>query len=439
MKNKSLISAKAVHFIGIGGIGISAIARMILRQVEDECREVTVSGSDREESKVTEGLRKGGVLVYIGQKKENIPKQCDLVIYTVAISETNEELAEAKRRNIPVLSYPQVLNIISREKYTIAISGTHGKTTTTAMVAKILIDGGLDPTVIIGSILKDKNTNFIFGRSDYLVVEADEYRKSFHSLEPTILVITNIDEDHLDFYKDLVDIQNAFAELVKKIPEHGFLICDMSNPHVLPATEAARCTILDCGTVGDFTFKLKSPGTHNRQNAKAALLVGGILGISKDVAEESLKNFGGTWRRFEYRGKTESGATVYDDYAHNPQKVRAAIAGAREMFPDKKITVVFQPHLYSRTKLLLGEFAQALQGADFILIAPIYAARETADPEISSEMLVEKITRLNASVIFMNSFEEIAAKLKTGTGPEDLIITMGAGDVHKICDSIVTD
>jgi UDP-N-acetylmuramate--alanine ligase len=458
-----LKQAQKIHFIGIGGIGISAIARMLLLEGK------IVSGSDRDETKVTEELRKAGAIIFIGAKKENIPVDCDLIIYTVAIPIDNSELMEANARGLKILTYPETLNIISKEKYTIAVSGTHGKTTVTAMVAKIMIDAGLDPTVIVGSLIKFPEvspqgakrgevspqetfeSNFIMGKSKYLVVEADEYKKSFHNLEPSILVINNLDEDHLDFYKDLADIQDSFLHLALKLPVDGFLICNKKLPNLKPIIEGAKCQVVDYSEIL-LNNKLLVPGEHNRQNAKAAAAVGQALDVDKNKIELALSQFVGTWRRFEYKGKTEGGALIYDDYAHNPQKVRAALQGARELYPDKKIIVVFQPHLFSRTKLLLKEFATAFTDADEVILTPIFAAREVFDPTISSEILAEEIKKVqkssfplngvpnrskDVSVLSFPDFESIVSYLKTSLKPNDIVITMGAGEQYKIGDSLL--
>jgi len=439
-----LKQAKNIYFIGIGGIGISAIARMLLLQGKK------VSGSDRDDSKVTEELRKAGATIFIGAKKENVPTDCDLVIYTVAIPADNPELMEVKARGLKLLTYPETLNIISKEKYTIAISGTHGKTTVTAMVAKVMIDAGLDPTVIVGSLIG--TTNFIMGKSKYFVVEADEYKKSFHNLEPSILVINNLDLDHLDFYKDLADIQDSFLHLAKKLPADGFLICNTKLPNLKPIIDKVKCQIIDYSEL-ELKEKLLVPGEHNRQNAKTALGVAQALNIDLEKAEKSLSQFAGTWRRFEYKGKTKSGALIYDDYAHNPQKVKAALQGARELFPDKKIKVVFQPHLFSRTKLLLNEFATAFGDADEVILAPIFPAREVFDPTISSEILAERIRttlksefdpslekagKAEMTVRALPDFEQIETYLKSSLGPNDVLITMGAGEQYRIGEALLT-
>jgi UDP-N-acetylmuramate--alanine ligase len=427
MTENILKQANKIHFIGIGGIGISAIARMLLLEGKQ------ITGSDRDETKVTEELRKAGATIFIGTRKENIPADCDLIIYTVAIPETDPEFIEAKRLNVKMLTYPETLNIISKEKYTIAVSGTHGKTTVTAMVAKVMIDAGLDPTVIVGSLIGD--TNFIMGQSKYLVVEADEYKKSFHNLEPSILVINNLDLDHLDFYKDLADIQDSFLHLAKKLPVDGFLICNTKLPNLKPIIENVKCKVIDYSEL-ELKEKLLVPGEHNRQNAKTAFAVAKVLNIDLKKAESSLAQFAGTWRRFEYKGKTKTGALVYDDYAHNPQKVKAALQGAREMFPDKRIVVVFQPHLFSRTKLLLNEFATAFGDADEIILTPIFPAREVFDPTISSEILAERIR--TTPVRSFPDFASIVSYLQTSLGPNDVLITMGAGEQYKIGEVLLT-
>jgi UDP-N-acetylmuramate--alanine ligase len=445
-----LEESKSIYFIGIGGIGISAIARMMLLNGK------RVSGSDRDETKVTEELRKAGATIFIGQKKENIPADCDLIVYTVAIGEDNPEFAEAKRRGIKMLSYPETLNIISSQKYTIAVSGTHGKTTTTAMIAKVMIDNGLDPTVIVGSLIGD--TNFIMGKSRYLVVEADEYKKSFHNLEPSIMVITNIDEDHLDFYKDLADIQDSFLHLAKKIPKDGFLICNTKLPNLQSIIKSVGCRVIDYGEI-KLINKLLVPGEHNREDARAAVAVGQALGVDIKKADLAVSQFAGTWRRFEFKGKTKEGALVYDDYAHNPQKVKAALQGARELYPGKNIIVVFQPHLFSRTKLLLNEFAKSFGDADEVILTPIFPAREAFDPTISSEILADKIllslrgtpkqSRTGSSreyprddeagkiVKAFPDFASIITYFKTHLKENDVVITMGAGEQYKIGETLL--
>lgn len=432
-----LSKAHSIHVIGIGGIGISAVARMLLLQGKK------VSGSDRGESEVTTELVKVGATISIGQKADNIPADCDLVIYTVAIPHDNPELMEATKRGVAMLTYPQTLQIISAQKYTIAVSGTHGKTTTTAMIASIMIEAGLEPTVLVGSLMTNpkkhtERVNFLSGTSEYFVVEADEYKKSFHNLSPKILVINNLDLDHLDFYKDLADIQQSFRELALKVPQDGFVIADISHPHIVPVIKDLKCHLVDSKPFENFSYKLSVPGIHNKANASSALAVASVLKIHEAQSQKALMAFKGTWRRFEYKGETVSGALVYDDYAHNPQKVSAALQGAREMFPDKKIIAIFQPHLYSRTKLLLQEFASAFTNANQVFLAPIYAAREVHDPTISSEMLAESINQHGVPARAFRDLQSIADYLSLQNFKNDtVLITVGAGDVYTVGDTLL--
>ena len=438
--------AQNIYFIGIGGIGTSAIARMFLLEGK------RVSGSDMAGSEVTEGLQEAGATIFIGEDARNVPVDCGLVIYTIAVPKEHAELVEAKKRGIPVISYPEALGIISKDKYTIAITGTHGKTTTTAMVAKILMDAGLDPTVIIGSFLLDDGkgstlnrekgrtfkTNFVWGNSKYLVVEGCEYCRSFLNLSPSILVITNIDADHLDYYRDMEDIVSAFVELAQKLPKDGYLVIDSHAPNVEAVVKNSPCQN------GDFAvlklpedFKLHIPGAHNLLNAKAAWGVAKVLGISDEQALRSLSEFRGTWRRFEYRGKVKNGAHVYDDYGHHPTEIQATLQGTRELFPKQKIVVIFQPHLYSRTKQHLEGFGAAFKEASSIILLPIYPAREKDSGDISSQMVVDELKKNGKNAHFVQTFAEAANLAQKLCGAGDLILTLGAGETNKVADLLV--
>jgi len=441
-KEINLEKIKHVHFIGVGGIGVSALARMMLAQGK------SVSGSDILESRITKELAEIGAHISIGHKAENIPDGADLMIYTIAVSPNNPEFEEITRRNIPAVSYPEFLGLISENMFTIAVSGTHGKTTTTAMVADVLWNEGINPTVIVGSLLKNGGSNFIAGEmpahilgEEYdkgvLVVEACEYRRSFVNLNPHILIITNIDNDHLDYYKDMEDIISAFNEVALKVPENGFVIADNKNSYIKRALRGVKAQIVDYPTYDVSRLNLRIPGAYNRENAKTVLALVSVLRSDPAKAEEALENFSGTWRRFEHKGKTKAGADVYDDYAHHPTEVKATLAGAREKFPNSKITIVFQPHLYSRTKLLLDDFAHSFGCADNVVLAPIYAAREEFDPSINSEMLAEKIRVLNKSVNSFAAFGNIVEHLKHKLKEGDILITMGAGDIYKVGEALV--
>jgi len=420
---------KKVHFIGIGGIGVSALAKMMLLQKKK------ATGSDLRVNIVNQRIKKLGGKVFIGHKKSNLAKDTDVVIYSPAIKDDNPELVEAKKLKIPTYSCPQALGLISKEKYTIALSGTHGKTTTTAMLAEVMISAKKSPTIIIGSFLRKQKDNFVSGKGKYFVVEACEYKKSFLSINPDILVITNIDNDHLDYFKNLKNIQKAFAQLISKVPQGGFVICNPKDPKIKPVLKSAKAKIVDY--TKEKKLKLKVPGDHNIQNAQAVLAVAKILKI-KQEAEKSLKKYLGVWRRFEYKGKTKKGALIYDDYAHHPSEVQATIKATREKFPKQKIFIIFQPHLYSRTKLLLNDFAQSFNQADQVIITDIYAAREKDTGLIHAKDLVEEISKYNPFVFYRSNFKEIIEYLKENTSKDDIIMTMGAGDVYEIGEKLIS-
>lgn len=403
---------KKVYFIGIGGIGMSAVARMLLGEGKE------VVGSDRAESLVTDELEKIGVKVFYKQEADNITPDIDLVIYTIAMTDDSPELVKARELGLECRTYPEMLGLISADKYTIAVAGTHGKTTTTAMIAGVMIEAKLDPTVIVGSLLKS-GTNFVAGKSKYLVVEACEYRRSFLNLHPTLAVVTNIDADHLDYYKDLDDIKNAFAQFLSQ----------------------SENKIVDYQKYLAKVPELLVPGEHNRQNAAVALAVADFLQIDEEVAKQALSKFTGTWRRFEFKGETKNGALVYDDYAHHPTEIKASILGAREFMKKRslegKLIVVFQPHLYSRTKLLKDDFAEALALADKAILLPIYAAREPVDLEVNSELLAGLIRARGGAVDSAQNPLEASKMALEWAGKGDLLITMGAGDISQLAPNLL--
>jgi UDP-N-acetylmuramate--alanine ligase len=412
MKDLDLKQVKKIFFIGIGGIGISAIARMMHLEGKD------VSGSDMAENELTHELKELGVKITIGQDFELIPKDADLIVYTIAIPHYDPKLFEqVKNSNIQYKSYPEMLGIVTADKYTIAVAGTHGKTTTTAMIAKILIEAGMDPSVIVGSLLKDYKSNLIVGKSEYFVVEACEYERSFLNIKPKLSAITNIEADHLDYYKDLADVKNAFGEFESQSEE----------------------VIKDYSKYLEKVPKLKVPGEHNRQNAALAMAVADKLGIKEDIAQKVLANFEGTWRRLEKRGVTKEGVIVYDDYAHHPTEIRASLQALRELYPkeSKKIIVLFQPHLYSRTKALFKDFAEAFSGADRVYLLPIYFAREEKDESVSSEVLAEAIDLNGVTAHAFASFRDASEVISAlGLGENDVFVTMGAGEAYKVADSV---
>lgn len=440
----NLNNINKIHFIGIGGIGVSAVARMMLGEGK------IVSGSNLGQSEITAELKKLGATIFSEHNKDNLNDDVEMIVYSPAVPNDNPELRKAQELNIPCFSYPQALGLISKNKYTIAVSGTHGKTTTTAMISDILRNSNFNPTVIVGSLMKvrsnddsglprsarnddefEKRTNFIKGESKYFIVEACEYKRSFLQLQPNILVITNIDIDHLDYYKDLADIQSAFRELVLKMGESDFVVCDPNDERVAPVVKDIKAKVVNVSDFDNQDFDLKIPGKYNQENARDAFAVSDILKIEKKEALKSLNDFEGTWRRFEYKGKTKNGALLYDDYAHNPTEIQAVLGGAKEFFDKKpsengrrKITVIFQPHLYSRTKTLFDGFIESFKDVDKAIILPIYAAREINDPSINSQMLVEKIPNAEFS-----EYEDVDLSI---FGENDVVITVGAGDVYKI-------
>ena len=426
MNKTFLDTIKKAHFIGIGGIGVSAVARMML------LRSARVTGSDRLTSNITELLQGLGAHIFTEHKQENLPKDADIVVYSPAVPETNPELARARELGIPAYSYPEMLGKISKGMRTIAVAGTHGKTTTTGMIASVLIDAKKSPTVIVGSLLKS-GSNFIAGTSNLFVVEACEYKRSFLHLSPEILVITNIDNDHLDYYKDIDDIISAFHTLAMKVPVHGVIVADTNHEHIKKALHGVSARIMDyCEMEARSEITLAIPGEHNVRNACSALAVAQILDISLEGALISLAHFQGTWRRQERKGKTTSGVIVYDDYAHHPTEIRATLQGFRAKYPESRIRVVFQPHLYSRTRLLMNDFAESFTDADEVIVAPIYAAREEPEEGITSEKLVEALSLQHNNARYGGDFSTIVSYLRETSKNGDMILTMGAGDIALV-------
>ena len=423
--------------VGIGGIGMSALAQMLSSQGKK------ITGSDRGESPTTELLAKKGIEVHIGHDSCVIPADTGLLIYSDAVWPDNPERMRADDMKIPQVSYFEVLGKVSKGMRTVAVAGTHGKTTTTGMLAKILSDLGVSPVAIVGSIVRDfpgpkGGSNFLAGTSDIFVVEACEYRDHLLELSPEILVITNIELDHTDFFPSLAALQDTFRAAVEKVPKTGTIIANPNDPHVAAVLKHANAHIVD------YTQKaigsLQLVGEFNRENARAALAaaLAAVPTLSTEAAVRSLSQFKGSWRRFEFKGETKNGALVYDDYAHHPTAVAKTIEAARERFPDKKIVVAFHPHLYSRTKSLLSGFAESLATADETIVAPIFAAREKVDPSISSEILAEAASKRGGSVRALGSFDTIREELEKYDA-DTLIITMGAGDIYKVAEQLTAE
>lgn len=418
---------KQVHFIGIGGIGMSALARFFLHEGKK------VSGSDRAPSAITDALEKEGATFFPSQVASNVTPDIDMVVYTEAMPHDHEEMAAAKALNVPMMNYFDALGQVANRYHLIAVAGSHGKTTTTAMLIDILEEASYDPTAIVGSLRSKSGSNFRAGKGSWAVVEACEYRRDFLSLEPEVLVITNIEHEHVDYYQSLADVQAAFRELAEKVPEHGYIIAETAHPNVAPVLEGLRATVVDYKTYIDISLKLHLPGIHNRLNAAAASAAASKVGIEPEVAKQALENFAGTWRRFEYKGLVNN-APLYDDYAHHPTEIAATIAGVRELYPDKKLIVVFQSHTYSRTSELFDDFAHALAKADTVLMLPIYAAREENVSGVTSEQLCAALEKIGTPTLFFHTHEAAALEAKEMASPEHVIVVMGAGDVTKVAD-----
>ena len=446
-----------IHFIGIGGISMSGLAEILLGE------DFIVSGSDAKESPLTDALEKKGAKIFYGQRASNIGDEVEVVVYTAAIHPDNPEFACAAQKGLPMLTRAQLLGQIMRNYDTpIAISGTHGKTTTTSMVSQILLQADCDPTISVGGILPSIGGNIRVGNSETFVTEACEYTNSFLSFFPKISIILNIDADHLDFFKDIDDIRRSFRRFAELLPADGALIINADTPHYEDIIRDLPCRVITYGLEHDaqyqaaditydkyghasFTvlkdgkkagsFYLKVPGIHNVSNALAAIALAQLLGISDDVTAKGLGSFTGTERRFQYKGEV-AGITIVDDYAHHPTEIQATLHAAQN-YPHKKIWCVFQPHTYTRTKALLPEFAQALTLADHVVLADIYAAREKNTIGISSQDLQKQIQELGTPCEYFPTFDEIENFLLKSCTQGDLLITMGAGDVVNIGEHIL--
>lgn len=450
-----------VHFMGIGGISMSGLAMILLD------RGFTISGSDAKESDLTIQLASKGVHIAYPQSADNINDSIDLVVYTAAIHPDNPEYAQAVKMNIPMIARAELLGqIMANYKTAVNIAGTHGKTTTTSMISKILLTADTDPTISVGGILKDIGGNIRIGQSDIFVTEACEYTNSFLSFNPTMNIILNVMEDHLDFFKDLDDIRNSFRKFVEKLPEGGTLIIntDIDNYEFFyKDLDIEVITVGSDATISEYsatdivfdekgychytllknnkpfndnaTISLSVPGKHNVYNSLSAIAACLKLGIDFELIKKGLSDFNGTNRRFEKKGFFNN-VEVIDDYAHHPDEIKATIDAAIK-YPHKKLWVAFQPHLYSRTKLLLDHFAEELSKADEVVLADIYAAREQNTFNISSKDLADKIQEYGGKCTYLPSFDEIEKFLKKNCINGDLLITMGAGNIYEVGENLV--
>lgn len=448
---------KKVHFIGIGGISMSGLAEILLKNG------YAVSGSDMKNSKIVEKLRNKGAKIYIGHSADNI-KDADLVVYTAAISQDNPELQRVIELKLPMMDRAEFLGkIMLGHKFNVAVAGTHGKTTTTSMLAHIVIEEKVDPTILVGGELDVIDGNVLTGNSDYFVTEACEYKESFLKFYPFVGIILNIDADHLDFYKDINHIKDTFNKFVDIIPEEGFLVCNSDDNNVQDILENHKCNIMTYGIkTGEFTAKnisynalgcgcydlykndemlfsieLNVPGEHNVLNSLSAVCASLAINISEESIIKGLFNFRGTHRRFEFKG-CKNGVNVIDDYAHHPTEIQATLNACKN-YPHKDLYIVFQPHTYTRTKTLFEDFSKTFDYAPHLLLADIYAAREKDTGMVSSVELGDAIRSRGVDAINYHSFDEIVKDLRLKTKEDDLIMTIGAGDVNLVGEMFLQD
>lgn len=445
-------SIKKIHFVGIGGIGMSGIAEILLDQG------FKVSGSDKSLSDVTERLEKLGAVICEGHSPENVTNDVDVLVYSSAVSSDNPEVLEAQKRNIPIIRRAEMLAEVMRLKYGIGIAGTHGKTTTTSMISLVLMEGGLDPTVIVGGKLSGLGgTNARLGHGEFIVVEADEFDRSFLSITPTIAVLTTLETDHLDCYRDLEDIKGAFIQFGAKVPFYGFIVLCLDEPalqDIMPQLSRKKIisyglnpqsdvqavdihfrentsafTVLQNGReLGKVTIQV--PGKHNIQNALAAITVGLELEVPFGKVKDGIEKFSGVYRRWEKKGEVH-GITVYDDYAHHPTECKATLAGAKAGW-RRRVICVFQPHLYSRTRDFYEEFGKAFLLADTLIITDVYPAREEAIQGVTGELIADAAKRYgHKDVHYIPDKKSVSQVLSKVVKKNDIVITMGAGDIWK--------
>ncbi len=425
-----------IHFIGIGGIGVSALARYYLGKGHE------ISGSDLVSSEITASLKKKGVKLFIGKHKaKNLSTRTGLVIYSPAVPENNPEIKKAKKLKIKYQNYPQALGELTKQHFTIAVSGTHGKSTTTSMIGLLLEKAGFDPTVIVGTKLKEwKNSNCRIGKSKYLVIEADEWQASFLNYWPKIVVLTNIEEEHMDFFKDMNHIFEVYTKYLNNLSKDGILVANKDNQNVRKMAEkisGSKYYSIKQKESEKLRNILQIPGEHNVSNALAALSVAQILKIPNKVSFESLREYKGSWRRFEIKQSiiNQKQITIISDYAHHPTEIKVTLKATREKYPDKKIWCIFQPHQYQRTHYLWNDFIKVFRNSliDKLIITDIYDVAGREDKEIkrktSSEKLIKQIDQSRALYLPKN---QIMSYLKQNLESGDILMIMGAGDIYKI-------
>ena len=449
-------NTQRLHFVGIGGIGMSGIAEILLNLG------YAVSGSDLALSNVTRRLQQQGATLYQGHAAAHV-QGADVVVVSSAVQSDNIEVLTARAQHIPVIPRAEMLAELMRMKYGVAIAGTHGKTTTTSLVATVLAYGGLDPTVLIGGRLNSLGSNAKLGQGEYLVAEADESDGSFLLLSPTISVVTTVDAEHLDFYGDLAAVQRAFVQFINKVPFYGCSIICLDQPHIRSLVPQIRRRYITYGltTQADYMardlrlaglrshfevfrigerlgqFSLNLPGTHNVANALAAVAVGVELDIPIAAIAQALEEFSGVHRRFDRRG-VRDGITVVDDYGHHPEEIRQTLRAAKAVWPEARLVVVFQPHRYTRTHLLQQEFCTAFHDADALVLLDIYAAGETPLPGVTTGLLYEDlISQGQREVYYVRERAEVVPFLRRYLCANDILLTLGAGDVWQVGEAFL--
>lgn len=429
------MASQKVYFIGIGGIGVSSLAQYYLAQGWQ------VSGSDAVRSEITDDLKKKGVKIFIGQKAKNI-KSPDLVIYSAAIRPENPEFSEAKAKGYPLQSYAQAVGELTKKYFTVAVCGSHGKSTTTALIGLILKEAGLDPTIIIGTKLSELSTregrsfssgnNFRMGGSKYLVLEADEYARSFHNYFPKITIVTNIDKEHLDIYKNLNGVVAGFKRFFKNISKDGYLVANEGDINIKKTLNPRPKTLVaKIIWYGKGKHKLSIPGIHNQFNAEAAWQVVKLLGVRKSIADKVFRSYQGAWRRMEklnIKNKiSKIRSIIYTDYAHHPTEIKATLQALKEKHPQKKIVCVFQPHQQDRLNRLFKEFTTAFNLADKTILYPLYKVKGRDSNGKTSADLVKAIN--NPDVFYADDFKKVLKLIQPDLKSDNVIVFMSAGDL----------
>jgi UDP-N-acetylmuramate--alanine ligase len=450
-------SIKKLHFVGIGGIGMSGIAEILIDQG------FVITGSDKAASDNTERMQQLGAAVYIGHDAKNVEPDVDALVYSSALGLDNPEIVEAQKRKIPVIRRAEMLAEVMRLKYGIGIAGTHGKTTTTSMVSLVLMEGGVDPTVIVGGRLRGlAGSNARLGKGEFIVVEADEFDRSFLSITPTIAVLTTLETDHLDCYRDLEDIKSAFIQFAQKVPFYGFVVLCLDEPALQNIMPRIKKKIITYGLNGqadlqavDIRHKentstfivmrngkelgeitLQIPGKHNVQNALAAIAVGLELNVSFENVKAGVEKFTGVFRRWEVKADV-NGIMVVDDYAHHPTEISVTLAGVKSGW-RRRVVCVFQPHLYSRTRDFYEDFGRAFFNADVLVVTDVYPAREEPIQGITGELIVNTAKAFgHKNVHYVADKKAVPNFLMGIKQPGDIIITMGAGDIWKFGEAFI--